>query len=415
MLYVLFYNPSFDNFFSLSSEYQGSKMYNFVTIYRKIGVYLSNITVILLGAGNATRFRSDETTHYPKKQWLYSGNQPLWLHVAKEFEALGFDDIVVVATQEELGYMQNFASYRFVEGGATRQASLTNALKYVESDYVLVNDIARCCIDGAMIERIMSAKGDCIVPTLNAVDTLYFDAKPLDRERVKMIQTPQKSNTQRLKEALAQGRDFSDESSAIASLGGEVVFVEGSPLAHKLTRVGDLNKLSCLKPPSNEHFVGFGVDIHPFEAGKAMRLCGVTIDSVDYGFKAHSDGDAAIHALIDALLGACGMGDIGMLYPDNDRQYANIDSTILLVDTVAKIRAVGFAIVNVDMTIVMQVPKLLPYKEAMRERLSSVLEIEKRCVNIKATTAENLGFVGRKEGAMVQCVANVKYFDWSKI
>jgi 2-C-methyl-D-erythritol 4-phosphate cytidylyltransferase/2-C-methyl-D-erythritol 2,4-cyclodiphosphate synthase len=409
------YNFSFDNFFLLSSEYQGSKMYNFVTIYGKIGVYLSDITVILLSAGNATRFRSDKTTHYPKKQWLYSGNQPLWLHVAKEFEALGFDDIVVVAAQEELEYMQSFATYRFVKGGDTRQASLTYALKNVESDYVLVNDTARCCIDGAIIERIMYAKGDCVVPVLNAVDTLYYDAKPLERERVKMIQTPQKSNTQRLKEALAQGRDFSDESSAIASMGGEVVFVEGSPLAHKLTLISDLSQLPCLSVPAPTQFVGFGVDIHPFEAGKTMKLCGVAIDSVDFGFQAHSDGDVAIHALIDALLGACGMGDIGMLYPDSDHQYANIDSTILLVDTVAKIRSVGFAIINVDMTIMAQTPRLLPYKEAMKQRLSQLLAIEKRYINIKATTAEKLGFVGRKEGVMVQAVANLHYFDWSKI
>jgi len=372
---------------------------------------VSQTTLILLGAGSSSRFKSSV-----KKQWLYSGETPLWLQVAQQFEATGyFEKIIVVSSSQEIHYMKHFADFTFVEGGSSRQASLSNALQQVESAYVMVSDIARCCVPQEMVSRILAAReeADCVVPTLPVTDTLYMDGAPIDREKVRIIQTPQLSVTQILKQALSTDRLFTDESSAIAALGKKVHFVEGSPLAHKLTTQNDLEKLSCILPPSSRPLTGYGIDIHPFEAGKVMKLCGVTID-VDYGFKAHSDGDVAIHALIDALLGAAGMGDIGELYPDTEAAYAGADSTKLLEDTVNRIRAFGFEIGNVDMTIMAQAPRLLPYKAQMRTTLASLLGITTNRVNIKATTAEKLGFVGRKEGVTVHAVATLYYFNWKQ-
>jgi 2-C-methyl-D-erythritol 4-phosphate cytidylyltransferase/2-C-methyl-D-erythritol 2,4-cyclodiphosphate synthase len=197
-------------------------------------------------------------------------------------------------------------------------------------------------------------------------------------------------------------------------LGEKIYFVEGSSKAHKLTTLEDLQKVTCLHSPSNKTLTGFGIDIHPFEKKKEMSLCGVKID-VDYGFKAHSDGDVAIHALIDALLGAAGMGDIGEHYPDTEATYAGADSKMLLRETVNRIYAYGYTIGNIDMTIMAEAPKLLPYKEAMRGTLASLLDIRKNFVNIKATTAEKLGFVGRKEGVTVYAVANLTYTNWKHL
>ena len=267
-----------------------------------------------------------------------------------------------------------------------------------------------------MIVRIMESQsqGACIVPVLPVVDTLYLDNSPIDRDKVKIIQTPQLSVTKMLKKALETETVFTDDSSAIASLGEKVHFVEGSVDAHKLTTIDDLKKLSCIQAPSIKTLTGFGIDIHSFEKNKEMFLCGVKID-VDYGFKAHSDGDVAIHALIDALLGAAGMGDIGELYPDTEEAYAGADSKVLLQDTVKKIESFGYSISNVDLTIMAEAPKLLPYKESMRMTLASILGIRKNFVNIKATTAEKLGFVGRKEGVTVHAVANLTYLNWKNI
>ena len=374
-------------------------------------------TLILLGAGASSRFKSTV-----KKQWLYSDDKPLWLHVAEHFEVnTTFDKVIIVSSEEEVGYMKHFADYAYVTGGDSRQASLKHALATVESTYVLVSDIARCCVPQEMIQRILQAREEdekkeasCIVPVLSISDTLYLENQPIDREKVKIIQTPQLSRTKSLKKALQSETLFTDDSSAIASLGEKVHFVEGSSKAHKLTTLEDLQKVTCLNEPSAKTLTGFGIDIHPFETGKEMKLCGVPID-VDYGFKAHSDGDVAIHALIDALLGAAGMGDIGELYPDTDDTYAGADSKVLLRDTVKRIGAYGFVIGNIDMTIMAESPKLSPYKEEMKHTLSALLGIRKNFVNIKATTAEKLGFVGRKEGVTVHAVANLHYMNWKNL
>ena len=373
---------------------------------------MSNTTLILLGAGSSTRFGTSV-----KKQWLYTEEIPLWLHVAEHFEqSTNFDDIIIVSTAEEIAAMENFASYTYVQGGNSRQASLNNALAHVTSKYVMVSDIARCCVPTTMIMRILEAKeiASCIVPVLPVADTLYLDGNPIDREKTKIIQTPQLSTTKLLKQALQTETLFSDDSSAIRSLGEKVHFVEGSTKAHKLTTKEDLQKVTCLKEPSHRTLTGFGIDTHPFEEAKQMFLCGVPID-VDYGFKAHSDGDVAIHALIDALLGAAGMGDIGELYPDTESTYENVDSKLLLRDTVKRINAYGFTIGNIDITIVAEAPKLLPYKKKMKGTLAQLLGIRQNFVNIKATTSEKLGFVGRKEGVTVHAIANLTYTNWKEL
>lgn len=386
-----------------------------MTLFRckinKRGIQLSDITLILLGAGSATRFKLE-----PKKQWLYSGDDPIWLMVANNFANFyAFKEIIIVSSYDDIKYMKLFGDYKFVVGGATRQESLKNALESVESKYTLVSDIARCCLDRDMIDRVVSNIGssDCIVPAISVVDTLYIDEKPIERSRAKRIQTPQLSRTEILREAISSNIEYSDESSAISAIGGKITFVDGSDNAHKLTTIDDLNRLSCLNPPSNRTLSGFGIDIHPFESGKKMFLCGVEID-VEYGFKAHSDGDVAIHALIDALLGASGLGDIGELFPDTDSEYEGIDSRELLKIVVSKIKSYGFVIGNVDISIIAQSPKLMNYKESMRLSISNLIGIRANFVNIKATTAEKLGSLGRKEGVAVEAIANLTYFDWTK-
>ena len=145
-----------------------------------------------------------------------------------------------------------------------------------------------------------------------------------------------------------------------------------------------------------------------------MVLCGVEIES-PFGFKAHSDGDVAIHALIDALLGASNLGDIGELFPDTDSKYKNADSRELLDAVTKLIKDVGYEIINCDLSIVAQAPKISPHKEAMKDSLSAILKIGKNQINIKATTGEELGFVGRKEGVVVYATVTLNYYRWDEI
>ena len=372
---------------------------------------MSNITLILLSAGSSSRFEHDV-----KKQWLRIDHQPLWQFVAQKFEQTQlFSNIIVTASADDIAFMKNYADYHFVEGGATRQASLKNALKSVDSEYVLVSDIARACIDKTFLNKILQLKeqSDVVVPYLKVTDTIVYHNETIDRDAVKRIQTPQLSKTAILKKALKTDQEFTDESSAIVADGGTRSFILGSDDAHKITYSSDLKKLPCLSKPSNDTLSGNGFDVHQFEDGKEMYLGGVKIES-EYGFLAHSDGDVAIHSLIDALLGASGMGDIGMIFPDSDQAYKDADSKELLRYVVTKLHHLGFVIVNVDITIAAQKPRIGMYKESMRKILSEILHIDKSRVNIKATTTEKLGFIGRGEGVGVWANANLKYFDWSK-
>lgn len=156
----------------------------------------------------------------------------------------------------------------------------------------------------------------------------------------------------------------------------------------------------------NELRIGQGYDVHRIQPGLPMWLCGIEIES-DCGFVAHSDGDVAIHALCDALLGAAALGDIGKHFPDNSDEYLGIDSKILLGKVRDMLSARGYTVGNIDVTIALQAPKLAPYIQQMRECLSSILRIETDKVSVKATTTERLGFVGRSEGCECWAVATI--------
>jgi len=372
---------------------------------------LSNLTLILLAAGSSSRFELDV-----KKQWLRVENKPLWQFVAQKLQRTQlFCKIVITSSSDDIEFMKNHSDFSFVVGGDSRQASLKNALNEVTSEFVLVSDIARACISEEFLHKIIQKKSDadCIVPYLKVHDTIVYENSTIDRDKVKRIQTPQLSKTSILKNALNTDKEFTDESSAIVANGGSREFVLGEDDAHKITHTQDLNKIPCLVPPSNDILSGTGFDVHAFDEDSDMYLGGVKIEN-DFGFKAHSDGDVAIHALIDALLGAAGMGDIGMMFPDTSDEYKGIDSKELLKRVVTKLYNFGFVIVNTDLTIAAQKPRIGKYKLQMRKTLAEILQIDSSRVNIKATTTEKLGFIGRGEGVGVIANANLKYFDWTK-
>ena len=367
--------------------------------------------MVLLSAGSASRFRKDALV---KKQWLFIDDTPLWLFVVNRFREFGFKNIVVVCSKQEISYMKNFdENITFVEGGEERQLSIKNALNFIDSEYVLVSDVARACVDFEMVDELMRAKNraDVIVPSLEVSDTVVYDGKTIDRKKVKLIQTPQLSKTKILKDAVSGKKLYTDDSSAIKANGGSVFFTKGNILAKKITTFADLEEIKCLKPPKDASFVGNGFDVHPFCEDKDMYLCGVEID-YPLGFEAHSDGDVAIHALIDSLLGAIGAGDIGELFPDSEAEFKDIDSKVLLKRVVDFINMVGFKIENIDITIMAQKPKLVSYKQKMRKTLADILGLEVVRVNVKATTTEKLGFVGRSEGVAVFATSKIKIYNW---
>jgi 2-C-methyl-D-erythritol 4-phosphate cytidylyltransferase/2-C-methyl-D-erythritol 2,4-cyclodiphosphate synthase len=369
-------------------------------------------TLIVLCAGESSRFKSTA-----KKQWLRIEDQPLWLNVTNRLaKYANFSKIIVVGHNQELNYMRIFNSdYEYVAGGSTRQESIKNGLQNVTTKYVMITDVARCCVPKKIIKRLIKnrQKANCIVPMIKVSDTVVFKDDTINRDKVKLIQTPQLSQTKILKYCLKNDAVFTDDSSAIKNNGGTIYYIKGSKRSEKLTFGNELKNTKCLTKPSKDQFIGYGIDIHKFEQNKQMYLGGIKIKS-PFGFKAHSDGDVLIHSIIDAILGAAGAGDIGEFFPDTDPKYKDIDSKELLRYIVKFINNVGYSIVNIDLTILAQIPKITPYKKQIKKSLSNLLCIDEVKINIKATTAEKMGFVGNKEGVTVYTVANLKYYDWTK-
>lgn len=381
---------------------------------------MRNVALILLGAGDSSRFKSQKS---PKKQWLRIDEIPLWLKVAKEVTSYyPFSKCILSIKEEEKRYTQKYLNsynldFILTKGGKTRQESLQNALLKVEEEWVLVSDIARCNMPKSIFTKILSStnQSDCVVPYLSIPDTIAYDDKTLQylkREKLKIIQTPQLSKTKILKKALLKG-DFTDESSAISSYGGLITFVEGSKEGNKLTYLEDLNSLP-LPSPSPKNIIGLGSDIHAMKSGNGIVLGGVMIPC-EYQLIAHSDGDVCLHALSDAILGGIGAGDIGEWFPDTDDAYKNADSAQLLQKIADFALDVGYSIKQVDLTIFAQKPKISPYKQAIEKRIAEILGIPLFCANVKATTTEKLGFVGREEGIMVQANVILEYFNWKKL
>ncbi|MBX7489951.1 bifunctional 2-C-methyl-D-erythritol 4-phosphate cytidylyltransferase/2-C-methyl-D-erythritol 2,4-cyclodiphosphate synthase [Helicobacter turcicus] len=396
---------------------------------------MTKIALILLGAGESSRFRDStqdlaelkqkNIVKLPKKQWIRTGEIPLWLKVAKELHsAYLFCDYVLSAAELEIPYMQKYLDsfnldFKLARGGTTRQESLKNAINILDTnaEFVFVSDIARCNIPQTLCQKILQEAGkyDCVVPFLNLHDTIAYEDSTLQylkREQLKIIQTPQLSRLSTLKESFKQG-DFTDESSGIFAIGGSIGFIKGEQAARKLTFLQDLEYFK-LPYPSNQTLVGTGSDIHALTSGNGIVLGGIPI-ACPYKLIAHSDGDVCLHALCDAILGAIGAGDIGKWFPDSDSTYKDADSKELLAQIVDFVYSVGYSLKQADITIFAQKPKLLPFKSAMESQIAELLGIPKFKVNVKATTTEKLGFVGREEGIFVQASVVLGYFNWKNL
>ncbi len=364
-----------------------------------------------MSAGESLRFRENTSV---KKHWIRINDKPMWLHVADALkERYGFAKVIVTASNRDILYMRKFCNYEIIEGGPTRQESLQNALKFVSSEFVAVSDAARCNLDFDVLDNLFNydlVSIDCLIPTIGVSDTIFVESNNekqyLNRDFIHLVQTPQISRVSILLESIKFG-NFSDESSAINNYGGRVVCIKGSKAMDKITYYQDLSNLNI--DNNSDIFIGYGFDVHRFCKDKDMYLGGVKIPC-DFGLEAHSDGDVVIHSLCDALLGAIGAGDIGEWFPPDDPKYRNIDSRLLLKEVSNFIYSVGFKIINIDIMIMAQKPKIIPYKDEMIEIFSNILDLQRQYINIKATTMEKMGFIGRQEGICVSSTASLKLF-----
>lgn len=312
---------------------------------------------------------------------------------------------------------------RFVTGGDTRQQSVLNGLRafdFGENDVVLVHDAARCLVSPEVIGNVIRSVKECGsgVPGVPASSTYklcdergFVELTP-DRSRLFEVQTPQGFFARDLLAASLRASEEgwlgTDDAMLMEHYGHAVRIVPGSKANLKLTTPEDLLTAGLLlKGGRSSVRVGMGYDVHRLVEGRRLVLCGVEIPW-SLGLLGHSDADVALHALMDAMLGACSLGDIGRHFPDTDDRFKGISSLLLLKETDRLMKEAGFSLVNADITIVAQKPKLLPYIPQMVRTVAEALGKEDAAVNIKATTTEKLGFEGREEGISAYAVCMVE-------
>lgn len=303
---------------------------------------------------------------------------------------------------------------RVCMGGATRGDSVFQALQLARGDVVCIHDGARCLVSWSVIQASIQAaraqgSGVAAIPCR---DTLWQadGAATLPREGFCAAQTPQSFSRARLvaayEDAQKAGVSATDDAAIYSRLYGPVTFSAGDLANQKLTVPEDIPLFATLLSPPAPR-LGYGEDTHRLVAGRPLVLGGVTIP-FHLGLLGHSDADALAHAAMDAMLGACALGDIGKLFPDTDPQYAGICSLTLLTQVLRRTLAQGYALSNLDATIVAQQPKLAPHIPAMRAKLAAAMACGQERISIKATTPEGCGPEGALESITVRCVCSME-------
>jgi 2-C-methyl-D-erythritol 4-phosphate cytidylyltransferase/2-C-methyl-D-erythritol 2,4-cyclodiphosphate synthase len=407
------------------------------------------IAVIIAAAGSGTRIGSGIS-----KQYIRIGNEMILEKVLRTFGGHPFiDDIYLVVKKADMEFCQKefieekrISKIRaIVSGGDHRQASVYNGLKIISKlgekedkpvnsvsapDLVLVHDGARPFVSEDEINRLVKAAAEWGAATLGVpvkdtiakVENLQLK-EGLDRSLLYSIQTPQGFQFAKLfaahKKAASEKFIGTDDAGLVHRLGHHVALVPGNYCNIKITTAEDLQFARVLVASEQENpaavprntlapdwRIGTGFDVHAFAPNRKLVLGGVHIPWT-VGLQGHSDADVLTHAIMDALLGACGMGDIGRHFPDTQPEYKDISSLALLERVKASIEEVSFEIGNVDAVVMAEKPKIAPYITEMKTNLAKILKIEFEKINIKGTTTEGLGFCGRGEGIAAMASAIV--------
>jgi len=315
-----------------------------------------------------------------------------------------------------------------VAGGATRQASVRaglEALKSTAPDLVLIHDAARPFITGGLITRaIASGKehgaavpGIAVADTVKQINDQAVVTETLDRSRLRIVQTPQAFTFDLIVDAHRRAAEsglenFSDDAALAEWAGHRVCVFDGEPGNVKLTTEEDFVRAEALRMAAlSDVRIGNGFDVHAYADGDHVMLGGVRIPHTR-GVTGHSDADVALHALVDAILGALAEGDIGVHFPPSDPQWRGASSDRFLAFACERVRARSGMIAHLDVTVVCEVPRVGPHRDAMRARIAEIAGIPITRVAVKATTSEKLGFTGRGEGIVAMATATIR-LPWS--
>jgi len=377
---------------------------------------LTKIAQILVAAGKGARSGSAIP-----KQYVKIGGKPVLAHTVEAClrdKRIGTTGIVVAKGDphiEEL-ILPYAGDIMIVTGGTTRTASVQaglEALKAEAPDHVLIHDGARPFVSDAVIDGVITAlaDADAAVPSLPVTDAIKtISCDDVDRNGFRRMQTPQGFHYDKIAAAFSElepDAQYPDDIAIARKSGLKIQMTEGSERNFKVTFPEDFERAEAMLAFTGYMATGSGFDVHRFTDGDILWLCGVPIEC-GYTLLGHSDADAGLHALTDALLGAIADGDIGDHFPPSDPQWKGASSDEFLEYAVTKITDRGGQIQHVDITLICEKPKIKPHRDAMRARLSEILKVSEARISVKATTTEGLGFTGRGEGLAAQASATVK-------
>lgn len=369
------------------------------------------VTAVLVAAGRGTRAGDG-----PPKQFRPVAGRPVIVHAVAALRPL-VDAIVLVTHPDDdaaIATLPELAGLRRVHGGPTRRESVARGLAAIEDDgIVLVHDGARPFLPAAVAARLVEAVeagAAGAIPVLPVADSLVRAGATVDRAGLMRVQTPQAFRADILRAAHAGWRgaeEPTDDAAMVRALGHVVAEVEGDERLTKLTTAADFALADARLGAALVSRTGMGFDVHRFGPGDHVWLCGVRV-AHDRGLVGHSDADVGLHALVDALLGALGDGDIGSHFPPSDPRWKGAASHLFVTHAVDLVAAGGGIIDHVDLTLISEQPKVGPHRAAMRARVAELLRVREGRVSIKATTTEKLGFTGRGEGMAAQAVATLR-------
>jgi 2-C-methyl-D-erythritol 4-phosphate cytidylyltransferase/2-C-methyl-D-erythritol 2,4-cyclodiphosphate synthase len=375
-------------------------------------------SAVIVAAGSGSRAGPGAA-----KQWRMLAGKPVLRWSVEALLDAGARELVVVVSEgaeaDVARVLDGLVGWTTAVGGATRSKSVQAGLQSLSGpadEPVLVHDAARPFVTRTHVEALLAALegADGAIPALPVADTLKQSVNghtiTASREGLWRAQTPQAFRRQRLIDAYAAWTaeaDPTDDAAAIEAAGGHVALVQGDPTLMKLTWPEDFAMAERLAGAARVTRVGQGYDAHRFGPGESVWLCGVEI-AHEASLIGHSDADAGLHALTDALLGAMGEGDIGDHFPPSDPQWKGASSDRFLTHAVELVRAKGGRVLNADVTLICEAPKIKPHREAMRARLAELLGVEIGAVSVKATTTEGMGFTGRREGLAAQAIVAIE-------
>ena len=371
---------------------------------------------VIVAAGSATRMQGID------KMLVPLAGVPVVLRSVRALAASDcIDSLVIVTRTECMETLRTLCAevskpVTVVAGGASRPESVLAGLAALPegTELAAIHDGARPLVTQAVIAEAVEAAERCgaAAPAVPVHDTIKQAENGLvratpERKTLFAVQTPQVFDVKLLKTvlraAMERGIALTDDCSAVEAAGKPVVLTQGCEENLKITTPVDLTLAEAILKRRKTMRIGHGYDVHRLTEGRRLILGGVEIP-FERGLDGHSDADVLVHALMDALLGAAGLRDIGVLFPDNDPAYKNISSMLLLDRVMLTLEHAGYAVGNVDVTVLVQRPKLKDYIPVMRENLARAMKIPLDCVNIKATTEEGLGFTGSGEGIACHAV-----------